>query len=209
MEELWLYINSGYCLSSYCGACYCYELSWSIDCQDLGHLWELWAALFYSTVHMYIKLYCCVYLLGWFLITGTCDQLVEVITYTSGCAYNQVPYFITFSLTTSQINIHEPKYMFKVFNRYTRTLEKLSDVFTVDLNMLNLFKVDNKDARTTSKKRTVAVLFVLLLCWTGLISRVGLSVFISMSVNYFAPEMTCLKLTLYFLNWTEGKFRIK
>ena len=72
--------------------------------------------------------------------------------------------YIGYLGTTSQINIHEPKYMFKVFNRYTRTLEKLSDVFTVDLNMLNLFKVNNKDARTTSKKRTVAVLFVLLLC---------------------------------------------
>ena len=91
-----MFINFGYFLSSYCGAFYCYELSWSTDCQDLGHLWELWAALFYSTVHMYIKLYCCVYLLGWFLITGTCDQLVEVIPYTSGCAYNQVPFSLNF-----------------------------------------------------------------------------------------------------------------
>ena len=90
--QFWLlFIKLLWCISTV-------VLSWSTDYQDLGYLWLLWTALFYSTVHMYINLHCCVYLLGWFLITGTCDQLVEVIPYTRGCAYNQVPYFITFSI---------------------------------------------------------------------------------------------------------------
>ena len=65
--------------------------------------------------------------------------------------------YIGYLGTTSQINIHVPKYMFKVFNRYSRILEKLSDVFTVDLNMLNLFKVESKDTKTISNKYNVAM----------------------------------------------------
>ena len=139
MQELWLYINSGYCLSSYCGAYYCYELSWSTDCQDLGYPWLLWAALFYSTIHMYIKLYCCVYLLGWFLITGTCDQLVEVIPYTSGCAYNEVPNFITFSQTYINILIQKYNLTSLIFSFSLYVLSGASFFDSNPLNMRILF----------------------------------------------------------------------